>query len=126
MKSISKKFHLGDILSVVTGKLLSPTGMVGIYDILYYMTGHDLATPQLLNASRECKSKIFEQYPSLKKINASQVNRQNYKIWLDEQISQYGQYLDILPLPQGSYKTTGAVRELRTMVGNDKPIIVVG
>lgn len=38
----TKTFHLGDILTITTGRLVSPRHMEGVYDILNWMTGEDL------------------------------------------------------------------------------------
>jgi hypothetical protein len=35
----TRAFHLGDILSVTTGCLVSPRGIAGVCDILNWMTG---------------------------------------------------------------------------------------
>lgn len=43
----TRNFHLGDILSVTTGCLLSPRRMEGVYDILNFMTADNLFTHQL-------------------------------------------------------------------------------
>lgn len=47
-----KRFHLGDVLSITTGHLLSPRHMEGVYEILNHMTGDQLFTHQLPRASR--------------------------------------------------------------------------
>ncbi|WP_445080300.1 DUF7736 domain-containing protein [Brevibacillus laterosporus] len=49
-----KSFHISDILSVTTGKLLSTRRMDGVYDILNHMTGESLLTHQLPRAIRVC------------------------------------------------------------------------
>jgi hypothetical protein len=49
-----RRFHIGDVLSVTTGRLISPRGMDGIYDILGYMTEDAPFTTQLGRFSDEC------------------------------------------------------------------------
>lgn len=61
----TKKFHLGDILSITTGILFSPRGVEGVYDILGFMTGNDLYTHQLPRASDECLPHLKYQHPEL-------------------------------------------------------------
>ncbi|MFA4941656.1 MAG: hypothetical protein WC582_03630 [Patescibacteria group bacterium] len=125
MKNNGKKFHLGDILSITTGKLVSPKGMDGIYDILNYMSGDTLFTHQLPRVSEECKPKILEQHPQLNDIDASPVNSETYKQWLAEQVAKYGEYLEIQPLPSGSHESKNPIEELEDKIGKEK-IIVVG
>jgi len=50
----SRRFHIGDILSITTGRLTSPRGMDGIYDILGYMTDDSPFTTQLGRFAEEC------------------------------------------------------------------------
>ena len=95
----TKKFHLGDILSVTMGRLVSPRHMDGIYDILNFMTGDNLFTHQLPTASRVCKPDLLRQHPQLKNVDASGVNKKNAEHWLAEQVGKYGKYLVVKPLP---------------------------
>ena len=61
----TKTFHLGDILSVTTSRLVSPRHIDGVYDILNWMTGDNLFTHQLPRASRECEGPLLAQHPDL-------------------------------------------------------------
>lgn len=57
----SRRFHIGDILSITTGRLASPRGMDGIYDILDYMTDDSSFTTQLGRFAEECKPYLDQQ-----------------------------------------------------------------
>lgn len=57
----SRRFHIGDILSVTTGKLTSPRGMDGIDDILGYMTEDSPFTTQLGRFAEECTPHLERQ-----------------------------------------------------------------
>lgn len=61
----TKEFHLGDVLSITTGYLVSPRHMDGIYDILSFMMGRRLWTHELPEASGICKPYLLEQFPYL-------------------------------------------------------------
>ena len=61
----TKEFHLGDVLSITTGRLVSPRRMDGIYDILNFMTDSNLFTHQLSRAINECKPHLLGQFPQL-------------------------------------------------------------
>lgn len=63
-----RQFHLGDILTITTGRLVSPRHMDGVYDILNYMTGDTLFTHALPRASRECEEPLREMYPWLRAV----------------------------------------------------------
>lgn len=58
-------FHISDILSVTTGRLVSYRHIDGVYAILNFMTGDSLFTHQLPRASRECESSLRAQFPNL-------------------------------------------------------------
>lgn len=110
-----KEFHLGDVLSVTTGLLVSPSHIQGVYNILNYMTGHDLFTHQLPRASEKCKPFLFKQFPQLKNITGEEVNKENWKQWLDEQVEKYGESFNVEPMPQGEYKAMNPVSEFIEM-----------
>ncbi|WP_315069326.1 hypothetical protein [uncultured Clostridium sp.] len=98
-----KKYHLSDILSVTTGKLVSTRHMGGIYDILNYMTGANLKTEQLPRASEECKPCLLEQLPQLEDVTGDEVNGENYKEWLQFQIERFGEFFEIEKLQEGMH-----------------------
>lgn len=60
-----KMFHISDVLSVTTGRLVSSRHMDGIYDILNFLTGDNLFTHQLPRAMRECEPWLRSQFPGL-------------------------------------------------------------
>lgn len=91
----NKTFHIGDVLSITTGKLVSPRHMDGIYDILNFMLGANLFTHQLGYASEECRPVLLKQFPQLAEVDASGVNENNLASWLVEQSTKYGEYLEV-------------------------------
>ena len=60
-----KLFHISDILSITTGRLVSTRHMDGVYDILNFLTGDSLFTHQLPRAVRECEPWLRTQFPQL-------------------------------------------------------------
>lgn len=67
-----KDFHIGDILSITTGRLVSLNHIGGVYDILNFMTNDDLSIVQLLRAADECRPYLSEMY-----IQNCQAKKQN-------------------------------------------------
>jgi hypothetical protein len=61
----SKLFHIGTILSVTTGRLVSPTGLNGVYEILSYMAGESVYTHQIPRFGEECAPWLLRQHPQL-------------------------------------------------------------
>ncbi len=61
----TKKFHISDVLSVITDVLVSVRGMDGLIDILDFMTGDRVFTHQISMAIEECKPYLIVQFPQL-------------------------------------------------------------
>jgi hypothetical protein len=60
-----KTFHIGDVLSVTTGKLISLNHMLGVHELLEYMMGHGVFTHQLPRAGDACEPCLLQQFPWL-------------------------------------------------------------
>ena len=121
----TKKFHLGDVLSITTGRLVSPRQMVGVHDILNFMTGDDLSTHQLPRVGDECKPHLLEQFPQLAEVSAAGVNGKNCVAWLAKRVAKYGEELEVKPVPRGAHQFKNPIVEAAEMVGGPKKGIVV-
>jgi len=122
---VNRKFHLGDVLTVTTGRLLSLRGVDGLYDILNYMTGDELYTHALPRAGRICAPVLLKQYPQLADVDAEGINKENWKNWLAEQVAKYGEELEVTPIAEGDYEAKNPLEELEEMVGKDRVVVVV-
>lgn len=144
-----RQFHLGDILSVTTDRLLSPSGVDGLYDILNYMTGDNLFTHQLCRASEQCKPYLCAQYPQfdpaenpdllfaigelvlmMKSVdglpNPQPADRSNlFGGWLSKLTTKYGETHPVLAISEGAYFGRNPLEELAEMVPAEKIIPVV-
>ena len=122
-ETMTKQFHIGDILSVSHGRLVSPTHIDGVYAILNYMTGDKLFTHQLPRACRECEPWLRRQFPWLNEIRADGVGRDNWQQWLDKCIATYGEHHDVEPIPQDDHDRIDPLADLQEMVGKDRVIV---
>ena len=122
---MKKQFHIGDVLSITTGHLVSPRGMEGIYDILNFMTGDNLFTHQLPRASEECKPYLLAQHPQIKDVDASGVTHVNWQRWLDQQVARFGEKLSVHPIPEGQHKFRNPLDEAVEMMGGTDKVIPV-
>jgi hypothetical protein len=84
--------------------MLSPRGLDGLVDVLNFMMGATEEKNDLLDgglpfslicAADWCKQELFEQFPQLRKINTSGLNKENYKAWLAKQITKHGETLTV-------------------------------
>jgi hypothetical protein len=120
-----RRFHVGDILSVITGRMVSPRGMEGIYDILGYMTNDSPYTTQLGRFAEECKPHLRQQvdealapfYEPSEEAMASTVSA--YK-WLGEiGHTLGGLLLTIKPVAENDHVVMNHVTELELDHGSE-------
>jgi hypothetical protein len=114
----TKTFHIGDILSVTTERLVSPRHIDGVYDILNWMTGDSLFTHQLPRAAGECAPSLRAQFPDLAAItllpdfNGSKADVER---WLGQQVAVYGETREVAPLAVGQHALIDPITELVQM-----------
>lgn len=117
----TKTFHLGDILSITTSRLVSPRHMQGVYDILNWMTGDDLMTHQLPRAARECEGALLDQHPDLAAVTVPEEfgdgtrdsARQAGAAWLAGQVAVYGETREVAPLHADDHTQIDPLDEFR-------------
>lgn len=127
MKPTEKKaFHIGDVLSISTGYLVSPSGIGGVYEILNFMTRDSLYTHQLPRAMDECRPHILRQHPQLAGIDCSGVTPKNIDEQLAAFVAQFGETLEIETLPDEAHEFREPVEELKSMLRPDQTLIVIG
>lgn len=125
----TKRFHLGEVLSVTTGYLLSPDGIDGVYRILNWMTRDKLFTHQLPRAARECAPFLRRCFPALAAISPpdrlkGQPQREAWMAWLGELVKQHGEEFEVPRLPSDIHDFKNPIQELEEMVGKDRVIVV--
>jgi len=120
-----REFHLGDILSITTGRLVSPRHVDGVYDLLNFMTGDNLYTHQLPRASDECKPYLLMEMPWLGEIDASNVNSNNWQKWLKQQVEERGEYHEVRRIHQEDHEVIDPIDELRRMGVDESKIITI-
>jgi len=96
----TREFHIGDILTVTTGRLVSPRHMDGVYDILNWMTGDNLFTHQLPRACRECEQPLRDQFPDLAAVVPPDDfgSEDAVHVWLAEQVALFGETREVARL----------------------------
>jgi len=120
----TKNFHVGDILSITTGWLVSPRHIAGVYDILNFMTGDKIFSNQMRRASNECKPYLLEQFPQLKDVDASGVTPKNWQNWLNEQVVRFGEELTVHDIPEGQHECRNPIDEMVEVMGAGKVVVV--
>lgn len=77
----SRRFHIGDILSIVSGRLVSPRGMQGLYDILEYMTDDSPNTIQLGRFADECRPYLEGQLGKATELEIPETIKDNMSLY---------------------------------------------
>ena len=137
----TKEFHLGDVLSITTGHLVSPRHIDGVYDILNFMTGDNLFTHQPPRASNECKPYLVEQFPqlttaemdsaiaelddALKSKSGKAEVKKVVADWLSKQVAKYGEMFAVKPIPTDAHEVKNPIAEAAEMMGGPEKVIVV-
>lgn len=138
MNRSAKPFNIGDILSITTGRLVSPRGITGVYEILNHMTGDDLFTHVLPRASRICAPALLSNHPFLAEWGSTLIaqldalgetaignDRAIADLILPFQKIAGSTDLMVMPLAEGEWLTVDPIKELSAMVGEDRVIGIV-
>lgn len=98
-------FHIGDVLTVVTGKMVSPRNVVGLRGILGFMLENkepndtsitDMGCVALTSPGRK---ELIRQHPWLAKIDGSKVNPKNVDAWLAGLATKHGETVRVARRP---------------------------
>lgn len=117
------RFHLGDILSVTTRALVSPSHMDGVYRILNHLTGDSLMTHQLPAAGEQMTPVLIAQFPQLAAVEVPQfTDKQHVDRWLAEQVAVYGEWHEVTAPTSAFWGEHDAMQEAIDMVGADRII----
>jgi hypothetical protein len=135
----TKSFDILDILTITTGRLISPRHMDAVYDILNFMTNDDLMTHQLPRASDECKPYLLAQFPELASVQAPNIKYHDelprkqaqtaYNVeveaWRDQVLiglMHLSETYEIEAIPQDDHDRIDPIEEVKHMVGKDMVI----
>lgn len=136
----ARPFHLGDILTVTTGRLLSPRHMDGVYDILNFLTRDSIYTHQIPRALNECRPWLLRRHPVLggpemaarveglvAVLDAPDAPADPMPLirdWLGGLTAEFGETLPVEPIPSDDHARIDPVAELRAMAP-DKEVVVI-
>jgi hypothetical protein len=140
-----KNFHISDVLSVTTPRLLSSRHMEGVYEILNFLTGDSLYTHQLPRACREVRPWMATQFPQLMdgtpeidamlkqldiNIEACPPERESRgkacSDFVERVRVRFGlpEYLAVYEMPCEQHTHIDPIEEAKAMVGDDKVIVL--
>jgi hypothetical protein len=124
----TRTFHVGDILSLMTGRLVSPDGINGLHALAEHMAGEPVWTHQLPRVSEESEQSLRDQFPDLAAIEiptfTSKDREAEVKVWITNIANRYGATRDVEPLGRTEHTSIGPIEEMR-MMRPDMPIIAI-
>jgi hypothetical protein len=120
----SRKFHLGDILSVVNGQMLSVHGIKGLYDILNYMTNDSIYTHQIPRVMDECAPYLVNEMPWLENIDTSNITPDNFEKQISVFVQEYGEFHPVWQIHFDDHENISPIEEGISMFGADRVIVV--
>lgn len=121
----TKNFHIGDILTITTGRLVSPRHMEGVYDILGWMTGETLYTHQLPRVCREAQPVILAMHPQLAAVDKdAEINPGNLDAWLAARVAEFGETLPVPKMTTDQHERIDPLSEAAEHFAPDKIMVV--
>lgn len=115
MTAATRSFHLGDVLSVTTGRFLAPGGIDAVQKLLDFMTGDSVFTHQIPRVVSECEPRLLEQHPQLRDLDVPEFDgdRAAVDAWLAEQVARFGEHLTVSPLDPADHTRIDPITEMR-------------
>ena len=128
-----KRFKLGAVLTITTGKLLADNGMEDVYDILEWLTGERPFTHQIPRFMQECSPWLLRWHPELEVANNCLDALEGLKRVHEprEAVSQWLAKLElpaeyeVSTIPLDDHERKHPYDELVAMRGSDEGIVVV-
>lgn len=127
MSQPTKRFDLGDVLSISTGLLVSERHLDGVYDILNWTTEDNLFAHQLPRAMRQARPWLARWFPELPSGDETPegYTEATWREWLAAQKAKHGAYRDVPRIPRDDQSHRDPLGEFAEMVDPDKIIVVV-
>jgi hypothetical protein len=115
----------------MTGVLVSPTQVEGLYAILNHLAGESLMTHQLPRVSREAEPVLRKRYPTLAAIQIPKWEfgpGDDAKVivmgWLESIAAEVGEWWEVQPLAAEDHTVIDPIAEIK-MMRPDMPIIAM-
>ena len=139
-----KDFHISDLLTLTTGRLVGSRHMRGVYEILNFMTGDSLFTHQLPRAMEECEPWLRQQFPRLFPEDAMMAEMLKLlegqleaaasdadlaplvAAWVESVRVAWGlpERVPVYELPPEFHTHIDPIEEARAMMGDDRVIVI--
>src|SRR6478736_584187 len=127
-----RSFHVSDVLTILTDRLVSTRGMDGVYDILGFMTDSQPFTHQLPRISDEVKPFLATEHPELAQVEVPEdfgdshaEAKANIDAWLETIYAKFGTVVTVTRIPAEAHTEIDPITELSLRgISQDKIIVV--
>src|SRR5687768_16352100 len=100
MHDARKAWHIGDILTIVTSYVVSPSGWRRDLELEEYLAGRPLSKSDRLRYRPAFQRALLEQYPELETLVGTEGPTDDLlHEWFRRRIAEFGEYLVVRPLP---------------------------
>jgi hypothetical protein len=94
-----KTFHLGDILTLISVRAVSPTGLRAVKALCDHMTGRALFNHEMPTALRDCGIDLRRQFPALADLRVPHLaHPEDIADWLAAQAQRFGEQHEVTPI----------------------------
>ena len=122
----ARVFHIGDVLSVVADRLVSPRPMQGVRDTLNHMAGETLSLHQIPRVMQEAAPVLLRQHPQLAEADVEGITPENLNARMENWISRFGRMLPVVPMTADEHEHREPRSELVEMMPTDRIINLTG
>lgn len=124
----TKAFPTADVLSLITGRLLSDEGIGAMQTILSWMTGEDVYTHQIPRIADEAKAVLIGLQPNLLQASeeAGDITGGNWRDWLARWEARYGKAIIVPKFNADQHERIDPLSELAERFRPDQIIILNG
>jgi len=125
MSTETKTFHIGDILSITTGALVSPRHIGGVYDILGWLVDESLFTHQLPRVARECEEFLIETFPDLPTEAPTLTSKDEVFAWLDLMSAEHGETREVPRMREVDHTHIDPLTEIKLMRPDAEVLVMI-
>lgn len=127
MQRSTREFHVGDLVSVTTGHMLSYRNAEGVLDLVDFVTGYVHTEAQLSPATEGVTPWLVRQYPWLDDVLPPKFTNET-QVWefVNAMAYEHGTWLVVEAMPKGMYTVKTPVERLAAAFssGRSLPFVV--
>lgn len=126
-ETTSKAFPTLDVLSAITGRLMTEAGIDAVYEVLNFMTGESLFTHQLPRVGREARQFMRARIPGFDEIQRQaddEVTHENFREVGARWIGRLGQTINVPKMGVDAHERIDPLSELAELVPPDRILTV--